>query len=318
MAIPGVFSFTRYLEAKKSIDDRALNRHVWQALIDNLPESSCDRPLRILEIGAGVGTMIERLIENDIFSYATYDAIDADRENITHALNRLKEWSRAHEINLSVRPEQRCLLDGAGKRIDVCLRDEDFFSFVAREQESYDLIITNAFLDLVDVPATLPLILDLLDCGGMFYFSINFDGVTAMEPAIDPELDDRILSRYHRSMDERIINGKCSGDSRAGRHLFAHLDACDARILAAGGSDWVVFPGPGGYTGDEAYFLHFIIHTIHEALKGDPALDSGQLDKWVAERHRQVEQGQLVYLAHQLDFIGTSRHSGAKPPETPG
>ena len=51
----------------------------------------------------------------------------------------------------------------------------------------------------------------------------------------------------------------------------------------------MVFAGPDGYPGDEAYFLHFIVHTVHEALKSNPALDSSRLGEWVAQRHRQIE-----------------------------
>jgi len=39
-------------------------------------------------------------------------------------------------------------------------------------------------------------------------------------------------------------------------------------ILDAGSSDWVIFAGPQGYPSDEAYFLHFIIHTIGTACEG--------------------------------------------------
>ena len=60
MAIPTTYSFTRYLAAKKSLDDRALNRHVWQCLGQALPEVASDRAVQVLEIGAGIGTMVER------------------------------------------------------------------------------------------------------------------------------------------------------------------------------------------------------------------------------------------------------------------
>ena len=58
------YSFTRYLEAKKGIDDRSLNRHVWNALVQRLERSKStpDKPIQILEIGAGIGTMIERML----------------------------------------------------------------------------------------------------------------------------------------------------------------------------------------------------------------------------------------------------------------
>jgi hypothetical protein len=105
-------------------------------------------------------------------------------------------------------------------------------------------------------------------------------------------------------MDQRLVAGKPSGDSRTGRHLFAHLQATGAEVLAAGSSDWMVFAGANGYPADEAYFLHFIVHTIHTALTGYPALDAERFTAWIAQRHAQVEQGTLVYMAHQLDVLG--------------
>ena len=77
-------------------------------------------------------------------------------------------------------------------------------------------------------------------------------------------------------------------------------------MVAAGSSDWVVFPGPEGYPGDEAYFLHFIIDTMHQALTAYPpsGLDPARFRDWIGTRHRQIETGQLIYIAHQLDFLG--------------
>jgi hypothetical protein len=98
--------------------------------------------------------------------------------------------------------------------------------------------------------------------------------------------------------------GEPSGDSRSGRHLFGHLRAADIDILAVGSSDWVVFAGKEGYPADEAYFLHFIIQTMAGALRGNPALDQARFDRWIKERHAQIERGELVYIAHQLDFLG--------------
>jgi SAM-dependent MidA family methyltransferase len=51
------YNFSRYLAAKKTVDDRALNKDVWQRLRQAMP----DQP-DILEIGAGIGTMVERLV----------------------------------------------------------------------------------------------------------------------------------------------------------------------------------------------------------------------------------------------------------------
>ena len=48
---------------------------------------------------------------------------------------------------------------------------------------------------------------------------------------------------------------------------------------------------------------HHIIHTIVTALTGHSQLDAERLGTWVVQRHAQIEQGVLVYIAHQLDIL---------------
>src|SRR5262249_4085928 len=95
MSIPGAYSFTRYLTAKKSVDDRALNRYVWQSLSAALPRSTAEQPLHILEIGAGLGAMVERLVAGGLLSHATYTAIDMEPTLIAEARRRLPQWAAA-------------------------------------------------------------------------------------------------------------------------------------------------------------------------------------------------------------------------------
>jgi hypothetical protein len=139
--------------------------------------------------------------------------------------------------------------------------------------------------------------------GGLLYFPTTFDGGTVFQPEGDPEFGRAIEACYHQTMDQRVLDGKPSGDSRTGRRLFAHLRAVGVDVLAAGSSDWVVFAGADGYPADEEYFLHDIIHTIGTALTEHPQLDAERLSSWVADRHAQIEQGALVYMAHQLDVL---------------
>ncbi len=275
------YSFIRYLSAKKSVDDRALNQQVWQALAENLSPKP-----RILEIGAGIGTMVERLMERDILTAGWYTAVDNQPENIKTARQRLQTV-----------PEGLILQ----------WETADFYDFAARvhDQQFWDVIIAHAFLDLVDVERALPILFGLLRPGGLFYFSLNFDGATILQPTIDPAFDTLVESLYHQTMDTRHIQGEVSGDSQTGRHLFHKLKAAGAEIVAAGCSDWVVFADSNGrYPHDETYFLHFIIDTMYHALHAHPALDSSLFNDWIAQRHAQIEAGSLVYIAHQLDFVG--------------
>jgi SAM-dependent methyltransferase len=305
MSIPTLYSFPRYLAAKKSVDDRALNRNVWGGLVRALPAATPEVPLRVLEVGAGIGTMVERLLEWGLLTCATYTAIDAQPDNIAEARHRLPRWAAKRGFSVEEGREQICLQRGK-QNVVVRLEAVDLFDFVAREtgRRAWDLLVAHAFLDLMDVPTTLPALFSLLRPGGLFYFTLVFDGATVLQPEIEPEFDTQIETLYHRTMDRRITAGKRSGDSRAGRHLLGHLRAAGAELLDAGSSDWVIFAGPNGYPADEAYFLHFIVHTIYIALQGHASLEAERLEDWIAQRHAQVEEGTLVYIAHQLDYLG--------------
>jgi SAM-dependent methyltransferase len=311
MAIPTAYAFTRYLAAKKSVDDRALNRHVWQCLVQALSQVASDRAVQVLEIGAGIGTMVERLVEWGLLHQAMYTAIDADHEAIAVHRQRLPVWMAAHGFSVQEDSltQQRFWRNGH----DIVVETEaiDLEHFVGRIQgrRAWDLLIAHAVLDLLDLPTTLPSLLALLRPGGLLYCSMVFDGATILQPEIDLELDAQIEALYHQGMDQRRIAGHLSGDSRSGRHVFAHLRALGAEILAVGSSDWIIFAGFDGYPGDEAYFLHFIIHTIGTALRGHPQLDPDRLTQWIARRQAQIEAGSLVYIAHQLDVLAcTPRH----------
>ncbi len=304
MATSEEYSFAHYLEAKKSVDDRALNRRVWNTLAQCLMKHTPDRPLCILEVGAGTGTMIERMLEDGLLSYAIYTAIDADQENRNVACRRMREWAAGHGMQFFESSEDSWLLEGPDVHVQIRFYCEDFFDFASRESGLWDLIVASAFLDLVDISAAIPAMLKLLEKGSVFYFPINFDGLTILEPAIDEAIDERIMNLYHKTMDERRVKGRLSGDSRAGRHLFSRLKEAGMQILDAGSSDWVVFAGKDGYNNDEAYFLHFILDTIGRALQDNQEIDSDQLNEWICKRHRQVENNELIYVAHQMDFVG--------------
>ncbi|MGZ4851242.1 MAG: hypothetical protein ACXV2C_07680 [Candidatus Bathyarchaeia archaeon] len=260
--------------------------------------------MRILEVGSGIGTMIERLLNSGLLENAIYTAIEARKENKIHASERLQTWASSHDHRfVEVSPDDWELL-GTNRRIEMLFKNEDFFDFASRERDKWDLIIANAFLDLVNNPVALYLMGKLLEKGSIFYFTINFDGMTILEPVIDKEIDELILKQYHRTMDERLVNGMCSGDSLAGRHLFTYLKEVGMQILNSGASDWVIFAKQNGYTQDEAYFLHFMLHNIQEALENNAELDAGLLNDWISKRHDQVENNELIYIAHQIDFVG--------------
>jgi SAM-dependent methyltransferase len=297
--------FIRYLAAKKELDDRSLNRHVRESLASHVLESRTTLPLRVLEVGCGIGTMLERLIDWQLLGEAAYTGIDLNPDYIGEARWRFRRYAAAKGADLATEAG-RFLFRQPWQTVTVDFEAIDLFPFLAQNKGRgrWDLILAHAFLDLVDLEAALPGLLGLLAPGGSFYFTLNFDGATIFEPIIDPELDRHIETLYHRTMDQRRLEGRPTGGSLTGRRLFEQLQAFRATVLAAGSSDWVVFPGQDGYPGDEAYFLHFIIHTVEQALQGHPELDAADFQAWLARRRTQIQQGKLVFLARHLDFFG--------------
>lgn len=282
-------SFIRYLEAKRTVDDRALNALVWQTLGKALPVATAERPLRVLEVGAGIGTMVERLVDQQVFDHTEYTALDENPLLIAELHRRLPRRIQRGKSDIG-------LETFVGDALSFTTQDENKYA--------WDLLIAHAFLDLVDVPTAVPNLLTCLKPGSLFYFPIVFDGVTILQPEIDPIFDVYIEQLYHLTMDHRLHQGQPSGDSRTGRHLLSNLQRMNVALLAAGASDWVVYGGPSGYPADEAFFLHFIIHTIYTALRDHPELDLDRFSNWIAQRHAQIETGKLVFVAHQLDFLG--------------
>lgn len=299
------YSFPRYLAAKKTVDDLALNRLVWEQFLDNLADLSSQGPLRILEAGAGIGAMLERLLSGGLLREAHYTAVDNQPENLRYAREWLSNWAPTRGYQLEEQ-EKALQLVREEERIAVEFVLADVFNYAARMggDSQWNVLIAHAFLDLTPLPQSLFTLFGLLSAGGLFYFPINYDGLTIIEPEIDPLLDAQILQLYHNTMDERLVHGKPSGDSRTGRRLFQYLPAAGGRILAAGSSDWVVYPQDSGYPADEAYFLHFLAHTVDLALRDHHELDKSEFEAWIAARHDQIERGELVYIAHQLDYFG--------------
>lgn len=292
------FDYARYLAAKTTVDDRALNRHVLAELRRTMPAGAP----RVLEVGAGLGTMVARLLDWGVISAGEYVLLDADRQLLDRSRQWLHDWAAARGLPSDLLPDGLRVGD-----LRVRLRHAELGSYLAAGPAApAEMLIANAVLDLVHLPTVLPGLLRLLVPGGVYWFTINYDGETIFVP--EHGHDDQIMRAYHRDMDERFRYGRPAGESRTGRRLLAALRAAEAPALAVGSSDWVVQAGPDGmYPGDEAYFLRSILNTILDALCHHQDLVApADLADWLAERHRQLTAGELVYIAHQLDFVGRS------------
>ena len=298
--------FVRYLSSKKSVDDRALNNHVRDTLAAALPGSSSKNSMKVLELGAGIGTMIERLVDWKLFAFADYTAVDSDATCVDEFPRRMARWTAAEGFDFSRRPGNTALIRTQEGEVSLKFEQADVYDFLSPENrggQQWDLGIAHAFMDVVAIGEVLPPFCNLIRPGGLFYLTLNYDGETIFLPELNHAFEKRIMQLYNQSMDDRIAGGRKTGGCHTGRKLFGRLKALNAAVLAAGSSDWIVLPGPQGYPQDESYFLHYILDTIYNELKGRPELDQAAFESWVQTRHDQVANAELIFIAKNLDLL---------------
>lgn len=262
---------TAYLEAKRSIDDRSINRAVWDRMVEIAARVPGDQ-LRIAEIGAGTGTMIDRMRDWGFFAAVdtrriTYDGWEPNPDTAEVLERRV---SRAREF--------------ASARVHT----ED----IQAATGPFDLVIAHAVVDLFTPETTVGLAERLLSEDGALYASIVFDGVTVFEPVVDAALDRAILDRYHHSMTQGF-----------GRSQVYRLWQAGFSVTATGGSSWIIPPSRQGPDEDERQLITTVLDMMRESIEPDGVVTRPALDQWVQTRRKQLTAGELFFAAHQIDFL---------------
>ena len=287
---------TTYLEAKRSVDDRSLHPRLWERFLTEAEDivTGSDRavgpsePLRIVELGAGSGTMVDRLRDWHAFPRLTadgtralhYDAWEYNRETAIHLQKRIDASPEIGSGQVFVGD-----ISDAGRTDSGGL-------------EPYDVVIAHAVLDLFS-PTELPGVLNrFLRRGGILYGTIIFDGVTILEPILETDLDEAILNAYHRTM--------TGGFAR--RHIPALIDA-NYTVLDTAASDWIITPHPGEARDDEVVLITTVLEmlerSVGELIQQDPdcGVTREHLDHWLNYRRQQARAGTLLFAAHQFDVV---------------
>ncbi len=297
----------RYLEAKRTVDERALDGRVRRALLDALPE----RP-RVFEAGCGTGATVPRLLEWGI-EPDRYVGVDRDAGVVAFARDvrpaelRRRGYDVAETTGAAGRAAETDPTAMGFRLGDATFefRVGDALQSATAHAGTVDLLVAQAFADLVPLADLLAAVEHALAPGGLAYLPITFDGGTVFQP--DHPADDAVVAAYHDHID-----ATAGRDSRAGRHLAARLQDGTGTLLAMGASDWVVRPteevaeedptGEGQYPADEAHFLATILNFVEAALEErDESIDGA--DGWLATRRRQLRDGELLYVAHQYDLL---------------
>lgn len=295
----GKFDYADYLAIKKNLDDRSLNPDVWKAFSQWLIKRQQEKGiLQILEIGAGIGTMIIRLLDSGLLKNCVYKAIEIQPEFRETARSHIQAWCHANACQIDTLSDTRWKISKA----ESCVEVQWFSADVLQVEQlhppaSFDLLVGHAFIDLLPVPAFLPQLLDRLVPQGICYFTINYAGETEILPL--HELDDSVLAAYHQDMDRRFPDLDWT-PSQTGRQLGAWLQQHGCRILAEGVSDWRLSP-TADPNDDSHRFVANILDTIESAL---PTMAG--VPPWLDNRRRQLQAGKLQFRAANRDVLALS------------
>jgi ubiquinone/menaquinone biosynthesis C-methylase UbiE len=294
---PFSFSYPQYLDAKSSVDRRSLHQGVWDRFLRALSAQGPD--IRVLEVGGGTGITLRRIlgaVPTREVQHLRYVLLDERDDNLAAAREALVNDLADAEATI-VEEDSSGIQFQIGRecRVRVMFEHADLLDYPTRREASFDVVVAQAVLDLFDVPHVLDALDPVLKPGGLWYLPIHYDGLTALEPTVDAQLDRDILSIYQDSMTS----------PRSGRDLLTALPSRGADLIRVGASDWIVHAGQEGqYTEKEDYFLKCILWFIYnEVTQHDSAVSEDQIDRWIRTRLRQIESGDLIFLAHQLDIL---------------
>ncbi|MES3516303.1 MAG: class I SAM-dependent methyltransferase [Natronomonas sp.] len=259
-----------YLDAKRAVDDRALSREVLAGVAGVLETDP-----RVIEIGAGTLTMVERLHDWGLLDGGEWIAVDRDGEALSVGRRRLLERSDTGESST----------DGTFRIGDTTVRtiESEAIEYALRAEESADLLVGCAVFDVVDAEAVLSSFADLTE---YVYAPITYDGETVFEPT-DPD-EAAVIDAYHEHMRSYRPGGPDGGST---------LRSALSTVVVADRSPWEIEPP---YSDDERILVDHIVETVEEAV-GETGLDASD---WAERRRRQRDDGVLRYRAENVDVFG--------------
>ena len=304
---PSSYRLSRYLKAKQTVDERALNRRVEERFYTELEHlaSSKNGPIAIVDLGAGLGPTAQRLvraIDNTKARSITYHLVDQSSALLREARTRLQDWMKGKGFDVLESPNQiHCLQED--QSITFQFHATEALQYLRSQSTGqFDSVIAQSFVDLVNIPQTLSLLEKTIRKGGISYFPLTFDGQTRFLPERSGSPSEEVIEYYHESMDGDTDNGS-TGGAQAGGQLLEGIPEIGA-FLAVGSSDWLVYPQKDiGYEGEESYFLYHILRFVERELSSDPRLSTDTLSEWITDKREDVANERLIYQASQLDVL---------------
>ncbi len=290
---------TDFLQAKFALDQRSLNQDVWDHFIALTAEYE---QINLLDTGTGTGSMLRRFIRTRHTGMLTLTGLDREPALLTTAEAEIAKLLQHTGFSLS---DATPHLSARKQRhkiafTPVCAALSDFVGGAG----SYHVITAHAFMDLVPLAPCLALFKNWLKPGGLFYGTINYDSETVIFPPYhDSGFEDGILAEYDASMERRRAQGEATGGAKCGRRLYRALQQNGFHVIAYGSSDWNITPVDGSYRDDDHVVLRYLLHWIFGEAEKNRTVDASKLAAWRQCRQRQLSDGELGIIIHQLDIL---------------
>jgi len=275
-------AFADYLAAKFALDERSLNCEVRGAFLDGLqrlPHIEC------LDVGAGTGATLRRLLQSELSTPLSVTLLDRDRDLLEQARARLAGWLQAWAMPPAIRFVAEALND-------------------YRPDRRYNVITAHAFLDIMPLTQALRLFSGWLQPGGYLYASLNYNGETVLADAYENgAFESQLLDYYNHTMETRRVDGQVTGGAYCGQRLTALLPEFGFRVLACGNSDWHIAPLQGRYRDNDAVCLTALLEMIRSEAQRSNLFRREELDRWHDDRQRRVQERRLAMHVHQTDVL---------------
>lgn len=221
-------NFKEWLNLRYDADCQSRNQRVQEQVLGQLKEDT----IRILDIGAGTGSNIRYLLTKLTNPKQQWILLDQEEDllqNVKHHLAILADLQHQSDAKFAFHYE--------GREISVEFLVGDLFSSkVEAYMKSSDLIVANAFFDLLS-KSQLSSFMSMLKANEQLLLAtINYTGTTFS--VHHSKQDDIWIERYHQHMKRPSLSGSSTGPDCINEMTRIIQD--HGLRYVAGPSDWVL------------------------------------------------------------------------------
>ncbi|MBK1705434.1 class I SAM-dependent methyltransferase [Halochromatium glycolicum] len=291
-----------WLQLREEADHRARADSLLQALQRPALATSCaQRPLQILDLGAGTGANL-RYLAPKLGSGQQWRCLDHDPILLDGLLRLTRDWASARGYQVDVKAGS-LLLAGPAWDAQVQVGQADLAAGLRAQQlPSGGLVTASALLDLVSEPWLCAVVERCKGASCSLLFALSYDGRVRLAPA--QPMDQEVIA---------LVNQHQRRDKGFGPALGPSASAAAQRLALAAGYQVQTAPSAWSLEADEAPLQQALLEGwVDAACEVDPTATS-RLQAWCAARQAEAAAGGLkIALAHR-DLIAVSPDQSPEP-----